>query len=73
MRGMAGMILCYVLFGAGGWDFGDLGFGTGVFGEGWDPMMMMDWFRFYSSRGFVECCVGWMRERGDMKRSRVSK
>ncbi len=27
-------------------------------------MMMMDWFRFYSSRGFEERCVVWMRERG---------
>ena len=58
---MRGMVLCYVLFGF--WDFGILGWG--VFGEGWDAMMMMmDWFRFYSSRGFEERCVGWMREKG---------
>lgn len=67
---------------SGGWDFGDLGWGD--FGKGWDPMMMMmDLVRFYSSRGFVERCVGWMREKGgfsfsfigggDRKRSCVSK
>ncbi len=43
---------------SGGW-----GFGTGVLGEGCDPMMMMDLVHFHSSRGFEERCVVWMREK----------
>ncbi len=55
---MRGMILCLLFWflGAGIW--------VGGFWGGDPMMMMMDLVRFYSSRGFLERCVGWMREKG---------